>query len=433
MPKRSLASPEALENKRTKTSNTRQLRLESFFHASTVTGDIYPPSTERVLDNLVERDSAQTAQNISFRSISEEKSQTLAAPLDIYDVDLFDDGETSIPSEGSKPYRRDTSSGPFRVMNFADVDPEIVIHSPLSLDSTTYSPDSQVWPSKSAPYSFLAHTLATLSQTRSRIEIMNTLTNAFRTIICRHPPSLLPAMYLLSNSLSPPYLPTDLGLGSSAMSRSIQHVSGLTSSALKHLHNTTGDIGDVAFVAKSNLRTLMPHPPLLIINVYDALIKISNCKGQGAGKNKQKIVEKLLVSATGEEIRFLARTLAQNLRVGAVRTTVLAALARAMVLTAPPNPRAGSGVNSQFRTSLELPSAIQRLPTDTKIKVTDSAREKLHAEFARSESLIKRVYAKHPNYEHIVTALFEGGLDSLEDRVPLSIGVPIALSLLYTH
>jgi hypothetical protein len=59
----------------------------------------------------------------------------------------------------------------------------------------------------------------------------------------------------------------------------------------------------------------------------------SHGHGQGQrGREHQDVNEHL----RGEEARFLVRTLAQNLRVGAVRTTILSALARASALSSNP-------------------------------------------------------------------------------------------------
>ena len=186
--------------------------------------------------------------------------------------------------------------------------------------------------------------------------------------------------------------------------------------------------GDVAFEAKSNVRTLVPHPPLLITGVYDALLKIAHSKGSGAAKTKQAIVEKLLVAARGEETRFLVRTLGQNLRVGAVRTS-LAALARAMVLTPPTRPMAESvPASSQFRVSAETLSCVRAADAKTSApgkkgkKVADEARDVLNEAYVAAEGLIKRVYVQHPNYDHIVRALLEAGLEGLADQLPLTVG-----------
>lgn len=291
-----------------------------------------------------------------------------------------------------------------------------LVYSDISIDPLTHIVDHPPWPQENAvPYSFLSHTLATLSKTRSRIIIINTLTNCLRTISKHDPASLLPALYLLSNSLSPPYLPIELCLGHSIISKSIQQVSGLTPAALKRLYTTTGDIGDVAFEAKSNLRTLVPHPPLLVSGVYNALHKISNCKGQGAEKQKQNIVEKLLISAKGEETRFLVRTLSMNLRVGAVRTSILTALAKAMVLTYPSTISGKQLADSPYHATENF---VANLPVST----TDSVRNEITEKFVLAEGLIKKIYVQRPNYDHIVTALLEAGLDGLVERVPLVVG-----------
>lgn len=133
-----------------------------------------------------------------------------------------------------------------------------VDYPPLDVDPVGYSLDACPWKENSAaPYSFLAHALATLSGTRSRIAIMNVLTNTLRTIIKYHPASLRPTLYLLSNSLSPPYSPIELGLGPSILSKAIQEVSGLTSSALRRLYNSTGDPGELHLAITFQLRDLM--------------------------------------------------------------------------------------------------------------------------------------------------------------------------------
>jgi DNA ligase-1 len=293
-----------------------------------------------------------------------------------------------------------------------------LVFGPLDVDPIAYGPQSQ--PSMSeAPFGLLTHAFVTLSQTRSRIAILNILTNVLRTIIHKYPSSLLPSVYLLSNSLKPQFIPVELGLGSSIISRAIQQISGLSSTALRKLYNSTGDPGDVAFAAKSNLRTLVPHPPLTIPYVYESLLKVAGCKGLGAAKDKQKIVEKLLLASSGEEVRYLTRTLCQNLRVGAVRTSILTALARAIVLTPP------EGVTKQI---INCDKQSPHVTTPTKSSTSKGKRREVEqddlvAVFKQAESLMKQVYAKHPNFDQIIAALLEEGLDSLAERVPLTVGL----------
>ncbi|KAF8919877.1 ATP-dependent DNA ligase [Mucidula mucida] len=292
----------------------------------------------------------------------------------------------------------------------------------LTRDVASFVPDVSLFVgvagSRPVGFTFLAHTLAEIRKTRSRTAISNALTNFMRIILIHHPQSLVAAVYLLSNTLSPPYTQVELGLGPSAISQSIQQVSGLTSAALRKLYNKFGDPGDVAFEAKSNMRTLLPHAPLSICDVHSALLKIAACKGQGAAKQKQKLVEKLLVATRGEESRFLVRILSQNLRVGAVRTSILTALARAMVLNGSPTFTVSS---DQMRMEwYASPSLLHQIETgDT------SAQEELRNKFKRADSILRRVFATHPDYDHVISALMDSGFATLHETVPLTVGIPL--------
>ncbi|KAG6378153.1 ATP-dependent DNA ligase [Boletus reticuloceps] len=320
----------------------------------------------------------------------------------------------------SLPSRRQTNLGLALPPTEPDID-----YSPVAVDPLVYPIHECPWPVTSpAPYSFLVHTLTVLVNTRSRIAILDVLTNTLRCLILYHPTSLLPALYLLSNSLSPAYSPLELGIGASVISRAIRHVSGLTSGALRRLYNSSGDPGDVAFEAKSNVRTLVAHPPLLIEDVYQSMLKIAYIKGQGTARQKQSIVERLLVAARGEETRFLVRTLSQNLRVGAVRTSILTALARALVLSPPPNPSIPIPSDSSLHVTPHFVVSIQ--PSSGKQKKNnDPQHNELLLKFANAEALVKQVYVQHPNYDHIVAGVIAGGLDGLPTRVPLTVGIPL--------
>ena len=129
------------------------------------------------------------------------------------------------------------------------------------------------------------------------------------------PVDLHPTLYLLSNHLLPSYLPCELGIGSQILTKAVQEVSGLQPRDLKKLWEKWGDPGDVAYEAKSNLRTLIKPSPLLVGDVYNRMLGLSRIKGSQSGRIKGDVVRKLMVQARGEEVRFLVRSLVGNLRV----------------------------------------------------------------------------------------------------------------------
>lgn len=414
-------------NKRARTSSERQRpsdqpRIDSFFKPSPSRAAANVP-VESLNSNLPA--SPRSTQSISHR----------ARPVTptIIDVDLASDSEDiqEIPATLSFP----ASPGAVLEPTVATDDATSATDQPpqypsLSVDPASFIIETCPWLTKTqAPYSFLVHSLCALSATRSRVAILNTLTNALRAILRYHPPSVLPSLYLLSNSLAPPYVPVELGLGQSIISKAIQHVSGITPATLKRLYNQTGDPGDVAFLAKCSVRTLVPHAPLSIQGVYDTLLNIANIKGKGAVSLKQAMVEKLLVSAKGEETRYLVRTLSQHIRVGAVRTTILTALARALVLTPPATVINSTPSGSSYTASAELLAQVCRASNISPKKKEASSRTLLLEKFAVAEALLKRVFVQHPNYDHIISAILEVGLDGLTDRVILTVGT---CSLIHT-
>lgn len=189
--------------------------------------------------------------------------------------------------------------------------------SPLAFDPGKYIPDlKKQWAADggNATYGLLTRCFVLVNSTTSRIKIVDTLVNLLRTIIEGDPESLLPAVWLATNSISPPYIDLELGLGGSAISKALKKVCGLDNAALKSLYNKHGDAGDVAFEAKKKQSMTLKKPkPLTIKGAFDSLVKIANARGHGSVEVKQRIVERLVQDARGaEESRYIVRTLVQH-------------------------------------------------------------------------------------------------------------------------
>ncbi|KAK1715039.1 hypothetical protein CaCOL14_002117 [Colletotrichum acutatum] len=282
--------------------------------------------------------------------------------------------------------------------------------SPLTFDPSEYVPQlKESWAAEGghASYAFLTRCFILVSATQSRIKIVDTLVNCIRVLIEADPESLLPAVWLATNSISPPYISLELGLGGSAISKALKQVCGLDGRSLKTLYDKHGDAGDVAFEAKKKQSfTLRKPKPLTIKAVYQSLVKIANSQGQGSGEAKQRIVDRLLQDARGgEESRFIVRTLCQHLRIGAVKTTMLIALSRAFLLSRPP------GAEFPLRSVKDL----------QKLK-----KEELAEVWSRPEEVLKACFARRPNYNDLVPVLLEIGVcDELLLRCDLTLHIPL--------
>ena len=282
--------------------------------------------------------------------------------------------------------------------------------SPLKFDSAKYAQELQShWAAEGgdASYALLTRAFVLANATTSRIRIVDTLVNLLRVLIEGDPQSVLPAVWLATNSISPPYDECELGLGGSSISKALKKVYGLNPQGLKALYDKHGDVGDVAFEAKKRQSfTLMKPKPLKIKGVYQSLMKIAMSKGAGSQESKQRIVERLLQDARGaEESRYIARTLVQNLRIGAVKTTMLIALARAVIHSKP------QGADFSVRAQQDL---------------AHLKKEELGEIYSQAEEIVKASYARHPNYNDLVACLLEIGVtDELLVQCGLELHVPL--------
>lgn len=268
-----------------------------------------------------------------------------------------------------------------------------------------------------ASYALLTRAFVLANATTSRIKIVDTLVNLLRLLIETDPSSLLPAVWLATNSISPPFDDLELGLGGSSISKALKKIYGLDNQGLKSLYDKHGDAGDVAFEAKKRQAfTLVKPKPLKIKGVYQSLLKISTSKGAGSQEMKQRIVEKLLQDTRGaEESRYIVRTLIQNLRIGAVKTTMLIALARAFLYSKKP-PEA----------NLASFGKLSSLSIGPQLEITRLKKEELAELYSNAEEIVKASYARHPNYNDLVPCLLEIGVtEELLVRCGVEVHVPL--------
>ncbi|KAM3543571.1 hypothetical protein ARSEF1564_003518 [Beauveria bassiana] len=291
----------------------------------------------------------------------------------------------------------------------------ITISIPLDEPPLTFEPSKYVSQLKehwsrdggNASYALLTRCFVLVSGTASRIKIVDTLVNCLRILIEGDPESLLPAVWLATNSISPAYISMELGLGGSAISKALKQTCGLDGRSLKTLYDKYGDAGDVAFEAKKKQSfTLRKPKPLSIKGVFQSLVKIATTQGQGSNEVKQRIVDRLLQDARGgEESRFIVRTLCQHLRIGAVKTTMLIALSRAFLLSKP--------TQADYET--------RSIPTLAKLK-----KEELAEIWAKAEEIVKACFAKRPNYNDLIPNLLEIGVcEELLVRCGLALHIPL--------
>jgi DNA ligase 1 len=221
-------------------------------------------------------------------------------------------GAVNMPLESPPQLAKLSINNPTSIISLEEIYAIPLDKDPLQFDPATDASCASHWSPQKTPYAFLTHAFILINSTRSRLKIVDYLVNALRVVTYHDPASLLPLVWLTTNAIAPPFEGVELGLGGSVISKALISASGLNSGALKSLYGKHGDIGDVAFEAKMAVRTLITPTPLTVKGVYATLQSIARAKGQGSMETKRRLVERLLVSAKGEEVRYIGRTLVQN-------------------------------------------------------------------------------------------------------------------------
>ncbi|CCL99545.1 uncharacterized protein FIBRA_01563 [Fibroporia radiculosa] len=249
------------------------------------------------------------------------------------------------------------------------------------------------------PYAALTKVFSLIEATTKRLEKTALLTAFFLLVIQRSAKgdteSMLQAVYLCINRLSPDYIGIELGIGESLLIKAIGESTGRSLAVVKSELKKEGDLGLVAMNSKNSQKTLFKPKPLTVPFVFTNLKDIALSTGHSSQNKKVSIITKLLAACQGSEAKYIVRSLEGKLRIGNAERTVLVALAHAFVLAE--QERANKKINS----------------------------EKLTARLEESANVVKSVYSELPTYDLVVPALLEAGIDKLREKCKLTPGVPL--------
>lgn len=70
--------------------------------------------------------------------------------------------------------------------------------------------------------------------------------------VCLPVEDLLPAVYLTTGKIAPDYEGRELNIGGATVAAAISEATGVSRGRLREMHNTMGDLGDVAQACRQN-------------------------------------------------------------------------------------------------------------------------------------------------------------------------------------
>ncbi|KAJ7357351.1 hypothetical protein DFH08DRAFT_772082 [Mycena albidolilacea] len=249
------------------------------------------------------------------------------------------------------------------------------------------------------PYAALTKTFALIEATTKRLEKTALLTSFLYLVIQRSADgdskSLLQAVYLCINRLSPDYVGVELGIGESLLIKAIGESTGRSIAVVKADLKKEGDLGLVAMNSKNSQQVLFRPKPLTLPFVFANLRDIALTSGHSSQAKKVSIITKLLAACQDFEAKYIVRSLEGKLRIGNAERSVVVALAHAAVLA-------------------EKDKAGKKWSTDKLVKRLEEG-----------ANTIKSVYSELPSYDEVIPALLKYGVQDLHDHCKLSPGVPL--------
>nr|GAT44176.1 predicted protein [Mycena chlorophos] len=249
------------------------------------------------------------------------------------------------------------------------------------------------------PYAALSKTFSLIEATTKRLEKNALLTSFLYLVIQRSAKgdhkSLLQAVYLCVNRLSPDYIGVELGIGESLLIKAIGQSTGRNIATIKKELKEEGDLGLVAMNSKNHQTTIFKPKALTLPVVFSGLKEIALTTGHSSQNKKVGVITKLLAACEGVEAKYIVRSLEGKLRIGNAERSVVVALAHAAVL-------------------VEKEKAGKKW-----------SKEKLESKLEEGANTIKAVYSELPSYDEVIPALLKHGIGNLREHCKLTPGVPL--------
>jgi DNA ligase-1 len=174
-------------------------------------------------------------------------------------------------------------------------------------------------------YAQLAEVFEGIEATSKRLEMTDLLVKLLKDT----PKGVLDkVVYLTQGKLYPDYLGIELGMAEKLVEKAISFASGRSEGEVESAFNRSGDLGLAAQeVLKKRSQSTLMKKQLTVEAVYATFDKIAHATGDRSVDAKIKLLSSLLIDATPNEAKFVARMALGKLRVGIADMTILDALA----------------------------------------------------------------------------------------------------------
>ncbi|KAJ3120300.1 tRNA ligase [Nowakowskiella sp. JEL0407] len=269
----------------------------------------------------------------------------------------------------------------------------------LSLSNDVTSNEKMEWEKgKSTPLEALCNVFQLCEETSERTKIIKQLTEYFHAVIKNSPDQcLLESVYLILNRLGPQYEESrKLGVAGKTLQSVIADYATTTVDDIRAKEKNLGDLGTVAETLGTNqTRFGGIRQRLTVSTVFKSLNDVANFEGAKSQDKKKGVIQKLLLSAKGNEVKFLVRMIAGTLRIGLAEKSIISALSHAFV------------------------------HWECEIEGKSLSATKLAEEYTSADTIIRKVFSEVPSFDIVLPALKKHGLKKITEKCRMRPGVPI--------
>lgn len=235
-------------------------------------------------------------------------------------------------------------------------------------------------------YSILADYYEKLEATSSKLAKADILAELFKKTAVEELPKVV---LLVQGIVFPKFSGYELGIAAQMMIKAVSKSSGLKPEKVVEIFKKTGDLGTTAEQSiKSKSQSTFLKKKLTIQHVFENLQQLAFITGKGSQERKLNLIAELFVSAKPKEARYIARTIIEDLRIGAAEGTIRDAVVKAFL-------------------------ADEKTTKEEKEKLTEA---------------VEYAWNIVPDYGEIAKIAKEKGLDGLK-KVKVKLGKPIQVML----
>lgn len=165
-----------------------------------------------------------------------------------------------------------------------------------------------------------------MAETSSRLELTSLLADLFS----RGSSDLEILSYFTLGKLAPEFENKEMYVADKMIIKALSEISGRSTEEIGRMQSKYGDLGSVteSILGEKQQRSLFAEN-LTVRGVYETLMKLPEFSGSGSTQRRIKTIEKLLISASPVEAKYIVRIISGKLRLGVSEATVLSALIQA--------------------------------------------------------------------------------------------------------